>query len=391
MAISEFSAALKQVCSERGISEESVLESIKTALVAAYRKDYGGELETLSAQISPETGELRVFDGEKDVTPAGFGRIAAQTAKQVILQQIRESEKVSIMAEYQEKVGSIANGHVFRVEKNLVIVNLGKIQGIMPPQEQIPGENYQPNSRIRVLIKEVKEGIRGPEVLASRADPDLVKELFALEVPEINSGTVKINAVAREAGSRTKIAVSSTEENVDPVGSCVGQKGTRVQAVIAEIGSEKIDIVNFSESPDKFIASSLSPAKVIDVILNKKTKEAKVIVPEDQLSLAIGKEGQNVRLAVKLTGWKLDIKTPGSEDGRQNTDDRLKKAEDGRQLPDNKEKDELKDAGLSTRTVKALQVAGINSLEELRSKSLEEIRELKGVGPKTQEEISKLL
>lgn len=382
MAITEFSAALKQVCSERGISEGSVLETISAALVAAYKRDFGGELEELTATINAENGEMRIFDKGKDVTPAGFGRIAAQTAKQVILQKIRESEKTALLAEYTTKVNTIASGHIFRLEKGVVIVNLGKIQGIMPPSEQIPGENYTLNARVRVLIKEAKEGLRGPEVIVSRADPQFVKELFALEVPEINSGVVKIEAVAREAGSRTKIAVSSREQNVDPVGSCVGQKGTRVQAVIAEIGSEKIDIVNHNTATDKFIAASLSPAKVLDVILNQSDKSARVLVPEDQQSLAIGKEGQNARLAAKLTGWRIDIKTPAtvaaiSDQPTANSSDRV-------------ESSELAGAGLSTRTVKALETAGISTLEVLRAKSLDEIKELKGVGPKALEEISKL-
>jgi N utilization substance protein A len=376
MAITEFSAALKQICSERGISEEVVLETIQAALVAAYRRDFGGELEELTASVNPENGEMKIYKNGKDVTPAGFGRIAAQTAKQVILQKVRESEKNALLAEYSSKVGTIAAGHIFRMEKGLIIVNLGKIQGVMPPSEQIPGENYQINTRVRVLIKEAKEGLRGPEVLVSRGDPQFVKELFALEVPEINSGTVKIEAVAREAGSRTKIAVSSREQNVDPVGSCVGQKGTRVQAVIAELGTEKIDIVSYSDASDKFIAAALSPAKVLDVILNQSERSARVLVPEDQQSLAIGKEGQNVRLAAKLTGWRIDIKTPAAElaSNSQTAND-----------------SDLVSTGLSTRTVKALAAAGVFSLEMLKSKSLDEIKELKGVGPKALEEITRLM
>ena len=381
MAITEFSAALKQVCSERGISEESVLSAVSEALVAAYRRDFGGELEKLSATINPENGEMVVFNEGKDVTPAGFGRIAAQTAKQVILQKIRETEKTALLEEYSAKLNTIAAGHIFRIEKGVIIVNLGKIQGVMPPSEQIPGEMYNINSRVRVLIKEAKEGLRGPEVIVSRGDPIFVKELFALEVPEINSGTVKIEAVAREAGSRTKIAVSSRETNVDPVGSCVGQKGTRVQAVIAEIGNEKIDIVNFNDSADKFIAAALSPAKVLDVVLNRSGKEAKVLVPEDQLSLAIGKEGQNVRLAAKLTGYRIDIKTP--------TTDVAPVLED---KGESEEKEEVVGIeGLSARTVKALAEAGIKTLEEIKVKSIDEIKELKGVGPKALEEIQKIM
>jgi len=372
MAISEFNAALKQICSERGLSEASVIATIQEAVIAAYRRDFGGELETLTAAVDSLSGEIQVFDNGKNVTSSGFGRIAAQTAKQVILQKIRESEKEALLAEYSSKIGTIAAGHVFRVEKGLIIFNLGKIQGVMPQSEQIPGENYNLNTRMRVYLKEAREGTHGPEVLVSRADPDFVKALFALEVPEINAGTVKVAAIAREPGSRTKIAVSSTESNVDPVGSCVGQKGTRVQAVIAEIGNEKIDIVNFNSASDKFIAAALAPAKVVDVILNESAKEAKVLVPEDQLSLAIGKEGQNVRLAAKLTGFRIDIKTPGSESN-------------------NKEESVVSFDGLSTRTAKALEEAGITSLEDLKAKTIDEVKELKGIGPKALEEVKSLM
>lgn len=314
MAITEFSAALNQVATERGIPVEAVLETINTALISAYRKDYGGDVEKLTAEINPETGEAKVFEDGKDVTPAGFGRIAAQTAKQVILQKIREKEKEIVFDEYREKLGTIVSGHIFRIDKN-AILDLGRAQGILPPSQQVDAEEYQINQRLKVLIKDVSEGERGTEIIVSRLDPKFVEELFALEVPEISSGVVKIEGIAREAGSRTKLAVSSSEENVDPVGSCVGQRGVRVQNIIAELGKEKIDIIPYSEDSDKFIASSLSPAKVINVKVNEKNKKADVEVPSDQLSLAIGKEGQNVRLAAKLTGWKIDIKGGGDVAG----------------------------------------------------------------------------
>lgn len=308
MALSEFAAALKQVATERGIPVELVLESIELALVSAYKRDFGSTAEDITAKIDHVTGEAHIYKGEEDVTPSGFGRIAAQTAKQVILQKIRETEKETVMADFKKKIGTIVNAHVFRVEKGIVIVDLGKTQGLLPQSEQVPTERYTVNQKVRVLIKDIREGSRGLEIIVSRADGQFVANLFSLEVPEISTGVVKIEAIAREPGNRTKMAVSSKESNVDPVGSCVGQKGVRVQAIITEISGEKIDIVPFSMEADRFIASSLSPAKVADVILNKETREAKVIVPDDQLSLAIGKEGQNVRLAAKLTGWKIDIK-----------------------------------------------------------------------------------
>ncbi len=308
MAITEFSAALNQVATERGIPVESVLESIKVALVSAYKKDYGKDDTDVVAEINPETGEARILKDSKDVTPSGFGRIAAQTAKQVILQNIRETEKEVIFDEYKDRVGTIVSGHIFRVDGDTIVLDLGKAHGILLPSEKVETEDYRVNQRLKVLIKEVREGSKGPEIIVSRADPQFIVKLFEQEVPEIASGIVKIEAVAREAGSRTKIAVSSTDEKIDPVGSCVGRKGVRVQSIISEIFGEKIDIIPFSPVIDKFIAASLSPARVTEVELIGEEKRAVVSVPEDQQSLAIGKAGQNARLANKLTRWKIDIK-----------------------------------------------------------------------------------
>ncbi|HOA18372.1 MAG TPA: transcription termination factor NusA [bacterium] len=315
MAMSEFSAAINQVASERGIPVESVLDSVKSALATAYKKDrkeHGEEveIEDIVVDLDSETGEVRILKGKKDVTPSGFGRIAAQTAKQVILQKIRETEKEVITSEFKSKVGQIVTGQVFRIENGVITLDLGKsrTQALMPQSEQVSTEIYKQNQRIKVLIKDIRESTRGPEIIVSRADPEFVSKLFEQEVPEIASGVVKIEAIAREAGSRTKMAVSSRDDKVDPVGSCVGQKGVRVQSIISELFGEKIDIVPYSGSTEKFIASSLSPAKVTEVELIEDEKRALVSVPEDQQSLAIGKEGQNARLANKLTKWKIDIK-----------------------------------------------------------------------------------
>ncbi|PIS22840.1 transcription termination/antitermination protein NusA [candidate division WWE3 bacterium CG08_land_8_20_14_0_20_40_13] len=335
MPITEFSSALNQVCNERGISPDSVVDAIKTSLVAAYKKDFPGTAAIdLVAEVDKETGESRVYktldDGSlQDITPPGFGRIAAQTAKQVILQKIREEEKGAVMEEYKKRIGQVVAGHIFRMEKGMAIVDLGKTQALLPQSEQIPAERYYINQRLRVLVKEIREGTKGPEVIVSRSDPRFIMELFATEVPELASGVVKIEAIAREAGSRTKMAVSSSQERVDPVGSCVGQKGVRVTNVIAEIGDEKIDIISYSSVRERFIAASLSPAKVRDVVLDVETKTATIEVAEDQLSLAIGREGQNVRLAAKLTGWKIDIKGANSpQEGRKSDQkDQLDKSE----------------------------------------------------------------
>lgn len=374
MPISEFSAALNQVCSEKGITPEAVLETIKLALISAYRKEFPGvPQEELLAEINPESGEMKILHQGKDVTPSGFGRIAAQTAKQVLLQKLREEEKVALLAEYEKKVGAIVSGFVFRVEKGVVVVDLGRAQGIMPPSEQLSSEDYRANQRIKVLVSGIREGEKGEQIIVSRADPRFVIELFALEVPEIHSGVVKIEAIAREAGSRTKVAVSSSEENVDPIGSCVGQKGVRVQAVVAELGNEKIDIVPYYKEEDKFVAAALSPAKVNDIELNKERKIAVVKVADDQLSLAIGKEGQNVRLAAKLTGYKIDIH------GETETSERPKsKKEEG---------SELLKLGLSKRVASLLEKAGIAKATQLKEKNGKGLSEIKGLGPKAIEEI----
>lgn len=304
----EFAAALNQASAERGVDAQEVLTIIEDAIKAAYKKDFGGQVEDLSAEIDPETGEAKIFKEGKDVTPPGFGRIAAQTAKQVLLQRIREAEKGAILSEYEKKVGTLVNGMVQRVEGANVVFDLGKTESIMPISEKMPGEDYRLNQRLKVYIIGIKESAKGQDIVVSRASKGLVEGLFKLEVPEIGSGIVEIKAIAREAGQRSKVAVASKQAGVDPVGSCVGQKGVRVQAVIAELGVEKIDVIAYSDDPAKFVAAALSPAKVERVRADEENKIAFVEVPEDQLSLAIGKDGQNVRLAAKLTGWKVDIK-----------------------------------------------------------------------------------
>lgn len=265
------------------------------------------DFEEYTSEVDAVTGEIAVLHNGKNVTPPGFARIAASIARQVIMQKLHEAEKGAIMDEYETKVGSIISGAIQRQEGNTWFVDLGRAEGVMPPSEQIHGEYYHTGQRLKFFIKEIRDGSRGPEVILSRADSELIKGLFALEVPEIQSGGVKVEAVAREAGGRTKIAVSSSQDGIDPVGSLVGQKGVRVQAVMQELGDEKIDIISYSSDTARFIASALSPAKEVVVRLNEETKVATVEVPSTQLSLAIGKGGQNVRLAAKLTGWKIDI------------------------------------------------------------------------------------
>ncbi len=307
---SEFSLALNQVASERGIDPEVVLETIKAAILAAYRKDFGNdELEQFTVELHPDTGEAKVFKDGINVTPPGFGRIAAQTAKQVILQKIREAEKSAVITDYQTKVGGIVSGMVLRFDGPSIIVDVGRAQAVMPPAEQSPSERYHLNQRLTFYIEGIRETSRGNEIIVSRAHKGLVEGLFRREVPEVAQGAVELRVIAREAGGRTKIAVFSSQTGVDPVGSCVGQKGVRVQGVISELGgNEKVDIIQYSDDAKQFIIAALAPAKDIEVSLDEKKKAAEVLIPEDQLSLAIGRDGQNVRLAAKLTGWKIDIR-----------------------------------------------------------------------------------
>lgn len=336
----EFIEALHELEKERGISAEVLFEAIEAALISAYKKNFAS-LQNVRVHIDRLTGEFKVFarktvvenvedprvevslsDAHKvdpnytvddiveyEVTPREFGRIAAQTAKQVVVQRIREAERGMIYDEYINREGDIVTGVVQRYEQKNVIVDLGKVEAILPAQEQIPGETYQPFERIKTYVFEVKKTTKGPQIILSRTHPGLVKRLFELEVPEIHDGVVEIKGVSREAGARSKIAVYSRDTNVDPVGACVGPKGSRVQTIVTELKGEKIDIVNYSVDPKEFVANALSPAKVIGVYPKTDEKVALVVVPDYQLSLAIGKEGQNARLAAKLTSWKIDIKS----------------------------------------------------------------------------------
>lgn len=319
---SEFFLALNQVATERGISPQDVVDSIKAAVLAAYLKDYGKKLNVdeeevaeeevehnLEVKLNQDSGEMHIFEEGKDITPPGFGRIAAQTARQVILQQIREAEKRHIVEHYTGQVGTMIRGRVIRFEGRFVSFDIGKAEGILPVEEQIRNEQYRLNDTLTVYIKEIKEDHFGnSRIILSRSHPNLVSELFAKEVPEIASGTVKIYRVVREPGDRTKIAVHSDQNGVDPVGACVGQKGIRVKSVTDELGgNEKIDIIQYSEDEETFIREALSPATVESIVLDKKNKRAEIKVTEEQAPLAIGRGGVNVNLASKLVDYELDI------------------------------------------------------------------------------------
>ena len=383
---SEFALALNQVATERGLDPNVVLETIKTAVLAAYRKDYGEEdLKDLKVEIDAKSGGARIFREDKDITPPGFGRIATQTAKQVILQKIREAEKEAIIEDYSSKVGAIISGMILRFDGPNTVVNIGRAQAIMSPQEKIINEKYRLNQRLTFYIVEIQQTRRGEEIIVSRAHKGLVKGLFKREVPEVASSAVEIKKVAREPGSRSKVAVFSDQRGIDPVGSCVGQKGVRVQAVIEELGGrEKIDVIQWSEDLSQFIAAALSPAKELKVTIDEKNKTALVRAPLDQLSLVIGKEGQNVRLAAKLTGFKIDIRS--KEEGEEKKD----KSKKDKRKKEPKTVKKLLDLGLSSRVVNVLAQEGITSFSLLKKRE-KEVSEIKGIGPKALTEIKKVL
>ncbi len=338
---SDFYTAIAQIAAERGIPREAVLSSVEQALTTVYRR-MANTTEEVAVDIEPGAGTMRVFvlkrvvaEVEDEVneltvddarayaasaeigdeiriekTPENFGRIAAQTVKQVVLQRIRDYERETVYEEFQDKHGEVMNGIVQRADARAVIVELGKAEAVMPAREQVPTERYRPGQRLKVLLVEVNRDQRGPQLIVSRSHPGLIRRLFEMEVPEIFSGAVEIMEVAREPGLRSKVAVAARQEKVDPVGSCVGVRGVRIQNIVNELYGEKIDVIEWAPDIAQFIANALSPAKPTSVALDEENKVATVIVPTDQMSLAIGKEGQNARLAFKLTGWRIDIKDP---------------------------------------------------------------------------------
>jgi len=335
----DFLNALEDIESDKGISKDVLLEAIEVALLSAYKKDFGSK-ENVSVEIDDEAGAVKVFSRKKvveevtnkhyeisherakeidssieigdyvdvEVTPENFGRIAAQTAKQVVMQRIREAERDVLYEEYKRKEGEIITGTIQRFHKDNVLIDMGKTEALLPVSEQMPNEDYRVGSRLKLYVVEVSSTTKGPRILVSRTHPALLKRLFEVEVPEIFDGIVEIRSVAREAGFRSKVAVSSYDSKVDPVGACVGPQGMRVKSVVEQLNGEKIDIVQYNENPKQFVSNALNPAEVVEVMLDEEEQSATVVVPDFQLSLAIGKEGQNARLAAKLTGWKIDIK-----------------------------------------------------------------------------------
>jgi N utilization substance protein A len=342
---SDFAASLAQISAEKGLQKDELIEVVEAAMVSAYKKDFAGnEEKNIVVRIDPQSGAPRVFEVrdvvdvvedpqlqiglaearqlnptvqvggtlEREVTPPNFGRIGAQTAKQVILQRIREAERDHIYHEFIDREGDIISGVVRRIDPRGMILETGaggKAEALLPPAEQVPTERHRMGQRIRAYLLEVNRALKGPMLIVSRAHRNFVRRLMELEIPEIYNGIVEIKAIAREAGSRSKVAVHSRQAGLDPVGACVGQRGMRIQNIVNELAGERIDIIQWQEDPARFVASALSPARVLNVQIDEATKTATVTVPEAQLSLAIGKEGQNARLAAKLTGWRVDIKS----------------------------------------------------------------------------------
>lgn len=312
---SEFSLALNQVATERGISPDDVIFSIEQAIIAAYKKEYSKEEEEIKVAVNKDTGEAKIFKDDKDITPPGFGRIAAQTAKQVILQKIREAEKKTVASHYLSQVGTLVKGRIIRYDGYSASVDIGKAEAILPKEEQMNNYKYQVNDNLIVYLKEISnDKFDNPRIIVSHAHPKLIEELFKREVPEIANGTIEIKKIVREPGERSKIAVTSTQSGVDPVGACVGQKGVRVQTVIDELGGmEKIDIIQWNHDEKLFLIAALSPAKIISVEIDKTGKRAKVTVDEKEAPLAIGRGGINVNLASRLTEFEIDIIQTKSE------------------------------------------------------------------------------
>ncbi|QAT17972.1 transcription termination control protein NusA [Candidatus Velamenicoccus archaeovorus] len=372
---SELLAILDHIERERGVSREVLIQAVESAMVSAVKKAIGAKnLENIRVTIDRTDGKIKAFMDDQEIKAVDFGRIAAQTAKQVIIQKIREAEKDVIFNEFSAKIGDIVSGTVYRFDKgNIVVDLLGKAEGILPKREQSPRDDFRQGQRVRAYVLEVKKETKGPQIILSRTSPFFVKKLFELEVPEIFEGIVEVKSISREAGERTKIAVWSKDEKVDCVGACVGMRGSRVKDIVTELQGEKIDIIRWSDDLREYITASLSPAKITEIRLDKKEEKAQVIVPDDQLSLAIGKHGQNVRLASKLTGWELDIRT------RQEIVQEKEEAKKARA--------QMTLDGVGEKVLDSLIEAGFDSLEKIKDASIDQLTQIKGIGAKKAEKI----
>ncbi len=432
---------IDQISKEKGISKEMVIEAVESALVSAAKKKYGAQ--RIAVQIDPKRGDIVMYAYKKVVQDVanpdeeitleeaqtlypeaqmegevpiqvefeGFGRIAAQTARQVIVQKVREAERDVIFKEFNDKIGQLVNGIVLRHEKGAYYIDLGKTEAVLPAREQVPRESYRRGDRIRAYVMEVRDTSKGPQVVLSRAHPEFVSRLFEMEVPEIYENIVEVKGVVREAGDRTKIAVSSKESQVDPVGACVGMKGSRVQAVVRELKGEKIDIIPWSEDPRTFIAKALSPAVVEKVGVTEEDRSALAVVADTQLSLAIGKKGQNVRLAAKLTGWKIDILSESEYDQERQKEreqeieaaivEETRKMAEETEAAETMESEAAADAagiaadiagltaieGVDDKIAEKLREAGYDTVDKIAAMSDEDILAVPGIGANSAQEI----
>lgn len=392
----ELLAVLDHIEREKGISKEVLIQTVESALVSAARKIVGNKTGEVTVKVNRDTGGIKIFSDGKEITSADFGRIAAQTAKQVIIQKIREAERDVIFSDFQSRLGDITTATVHHIGKQGMVVDLGRTEGLLPYKEQVPKENYRQGERIRAYVLDVKKTTRGPQIILSRAHPGLVKRLFELEVPEIYEGIVEIKSISREPGDRSKIAVWSKEEKVDSVGACVGMRGGRVKNIVRELNGEKIDIVRWNEDIKEYIANALSPAQVISIKVNKEERGVEVLVDDDQLSLAIGKHGQNVRLAAKLTGWGIDIISRSQAEEKKEKE--KERAEEEKKTPKKEievvvEKEKpfptTKLPRIGPKIEKLLKESGFDTLEKLAAASLEDITQIKGIGVKTAVKILK--
>ncbi|MBU9888860.1 MAG: transcription termination factor NusA, partial [Candidatus Omnitrophica bacterium] len=356
-------ASLEYIEKEKGISKEALLEALRHALLSACRKTYPEKGEVFEVQIDPQTYRILVMCEGKEILDTRFGRIAAQTAKQVIVQKIREAERDAVFSEFSHKQGDIVSGNVHRIESKAIIVDFGKTEGILPAREQSPLDSFKQGHVVRALVTEVKKTSKGTEVILSRTHPDLVTKFFEMEVPEIHDGLVTIKAASREAGSRTKIAVVSHDDKIDSVGSCVGVRGQRVKNIVRELGGEKIDIIRFSNDIETYIRNAMAPAELKSIKLNPEKQSAEILVEDEQLSLAIGKKGQNVRLASKMIGWNLDVRSVGQMVSLRTLE------------------------GVGEKTETSLKEAGIRTVKDILRMSPEDLAKLPGVGVKTAEKI----
>jgi len=375
----ELLSVLDYIEREKGISREVLIEAVESALVSAARKvisDKENE-EDIAVKLNQETGEIKVFAGGAEITSAEFGRIAAQTAKQVIIQKIREAERDVIFEDFTTRKHTIVTGTVHRFERGNLIIDLGRTEGLLPRSELLPRERYNQGERVRAYVQEVEKSAKGPQILLTRKNEGMVKKLFELEIPEITDGIVEINSISREPGERTKIAVSSKDEKIDSVGACVGMRGQRVKNIVRELQGEKIDIVRYSDDLKEYIKGALSPAEVAQVNIDRDNKKVEVVVEDDQLSLAIGRKGQNVRLASKLIGYEIDVRGKTVSAKKVTVDE----TEESGTLPLSAL------PGVGEKILKALKDAGFNEVDDIAKVQLKDLLGIKGVGKKTAEKI----